>query len=137
MFVEIRTYRVIYEVIDDIRKAMEGLLKPEIREEIAAEAEVRAIYSVPKLGQIAGCMVVMGTIDRHYRARVYRNGIEMGESKIATLKRFKDDVHEVRQGFECGIGLGDFNEFKEGDTIAFFRQFEVARKLSEPLSKSH
>jgi len=135
--VEIRTYRVIYEVIDDIRKAMEGLLKPEIREEIAAEAEVRAIFSVPKLGQIAGCMVVMGTIDRHYRARVYRNGIEVGESKIATLKRFKDDVSEVRSGFECGIGLGDFNEFKEGDTIAFFRQFEVARKLSEPLSKQH
>ena len=133
--VEIRSYRVIYEVIDDIRNAMEGLLKPEIREEIASEAEVRAVFSVPKLGQVAGCMIVQGTVDRHLKARVYREGIEVGESKIATLKRFKEDVSEVRSGFECGIGLAAFNEFKEGDTIAFFRQFEVARHLSEPLSK--
>jgi len=129
--VEIRSYRIIYEVVDDIRKAMEGMLKPEIKEEVAAEAEVRAIFRVPKLGAIAGCYVQSGTIERKLKARVYRNGIEVAESKVVTLRRFKDDVSEVRSGFECGVGLDNVDDYQEGDVIAFFRQFEVARKLSD------
>ena len=129
--VEIRSYRIIYEVVDDIRKAMEGMLKPEIKEEVAAEAEVRQIFRVPKLGAIAGCYVQSGTIERKLKARVYRNGIEVAESKVVTLRRFKDDVSEVRSGFECGVGLDNVDEYEEGDVIAFFRQFEVARKLSD------
>jgi len=129
--VEIRSYRIIYEVVDDIRKAMEGMLKPEIKEEVAAEAEVRAVFHVPKIGAVAGCYVQSGTIERKLKARVYRNGIEMAESRVSTLKRFKDDVHEVKSGFECGIGLDGVDDIQEGDIIAFFRQFEVARKLTE------
>ncbi|MEN9307663.1 MAG: hypothetical protein RL173_1595 [Fibrobacterota bacterium] len=129
--VEIRSYRIIYEVVDDIRKAMEGMLKPEIKEEVAAEAEVRQIFRVPKLGAIAGCYVQSGTIERKLKARVYRNGIEVGESRVSTLRRFKDDVSEVRSGFECGVGLDGIDDYQEGDVIAFFRQFEVARKLSD------
>ncbi len=129
--VEIRSYRIIYEVVDDIRKAMEGMLKPEIKEEVAAEAEVRQIFRVPKLGAIAGCYVQSGTIERKLKARVYRNGIEVAESRVSTLRRFKDDVSEVRSGFECGVGLDNVDEYQEGDIIAFFRQFEVARKLSD------
>ena len=129
--VEIRSYRIIYEVVEDIRKAMEGMLKPEIKEEVTAEAEVRAVFHVPKLGAVAGCYVQSGTIERKLKARVYRNGIEVAESKVATLRRFKDDVAEVRSGFECGVGLDGFDDYKEGDVIAFFRQFEVARHLSD------
>ena len=129
--VEIRSYRIIYEVVEDIRKAMEGMLKPEIKEEVASEAEVRAVFRVPKLGAVAGCYVQNGTIERKLKARVYRNGVEVAESKVVTLRRFKDDVTEVRAGFECGIGLDGFDDYKEGDVIAFFRQFEVARKLSD------
>ena len=129
--VEIRSYRIIYEVVDDIRKAMEGMLKPEIKEEVSAEAEVRAVFRVPKQGAVAGCYVQSGTVERKAKARVYRNGVEVAESKVITLKRFKDDVTEVRSGFECGIGLDNFDDYKEGDVIAFFRQFEVARKLSD------
>jgi translation initiation factor IF-2 len=129
--VEIRSYRIIYEVVDDIRKAMEGMLKPEIKEEVSGEAEVRVIFRVPKQGAVAGCYVQSGTVERKAKARVYRNGIEVAESKVITLKRFKEDVTEVRSGFECGIGLDNFDDYKEGDVIAFFRQFEVARKLSD------
>ncbi len=120
-----------YEVVDDIRKAMEGMLKPEIKEEVAAEAEVRAVFHVPKIGAVAGAYVQSGTIERKLKARVYRNGIEVAESRVSTLKRFKDDVHEVKTGFECGVGLDGVDDIKEGDIIAFFRQFEVARKLTE------
>ncbi|HNY30480.1 MAG TPA: translation initiation factor IF-2 [Fibrobacteria bacterium] len=129
--VEIRSYRIIYEVVDDIRKAMEGMLKPEIKEEVAAEAEVRAIFRVPRQGAIAGCYVQSGTIERKLKARVYRNGVEIAESKVSTLKRFKDDVSEVKSGYECGVGLDGVDDYQEGDIIAFFRQFEVARKLSD------
>ena len=129
--VEIRSYRIIYEVVDDIRKAMEGMLKPEIKEEVSGEAEVRVIFRVPKQGAVAGCYVQSGNVERKAKARVYRNGIEVAESKVITLKRFKEDVTEVRSGFECGIGLDNFDDYKEGDVIAFFRQFEVARKLSD------
>jgi len=129
--VEIRSYRIIYEVVDDIRKAMEGMLKPEIKEEVAAEAEVRAVFRVPRIGAVAGCYVQSGTIERKAKARVYRNGIEIAESRVTTLKRFKDDVTEVKSGFECGVGLDGVDDIQEGDIIAFFRQFEVARKLTE------
>ena len=129
--VEIRSYRIIYEVVDDIRKAMEGMLKPEIKEEVAAEAEVRAVFRVPRIGAVAGCYVQSGTIERKAKARVYRNGIEVAESRVTTLKRFKDDVTEVKSGFECGVGLDGVDDIQEGDIIAFFRQFEVARKLTE------
>ena len=129
--VEIRSYRIIYEVVDDIRKAMEGMLKPEIKEEVTAEAEVRVIFRVPKQGAIAGCYVQSGTIERKLKARVYRNGVEIAESKVVTLRRFKDDVSEVKSGFECGVGLDNVEDYEIGDVIAFFRQFEVARKLSD------
>jgi translation initiation factor IF-2 len=127
--VDIRTYRVIYDAIDDIKAALSGLLKPEQREQILGEAEVRQMFRVPKLGVIAGCYVRSGLIRRNASARLVRDGVVVYDGKIASLRRFKDDAAEVRDGFECGIGLENFQDVKEGDLIEAYRVDEVARSI--------
>ncbi len=126
--IEIRTYRVIYELLDDIRAAMVGMLSPVIQEEYLGTTEVRATFNVPKIGTVAGCYVTDGHLLRNGLARLVRDGVEVWEGKLASLKRFKDDVKEVQSGFECGLGLEGFNDIKVGDTIQVFRNIEVAAK---------
>src|SRR5439155_1282454 len=103
--VEIRNYRIIYEAVEEVKLAMEGLLAPEKKEVVLGEAEVRQIFKIAKIGTIAGCFVRSGVIPRTGRVRVIRNGVEVYDGTLASLKRFKDDVREVREGFECGIGI--------------------------------
>ncbi|HUP01256.1 MAG TPA: translation initiation factor IF-2 [Gemmatimonadota bacterium] len=128
--VDIRVYRVIYEVVEDIRKAMEGLLAPEEREIVLGSAEVRDTFKIPRVGTIAGCFVADGLIPRTARVRVVRDGVEVFEGAIGSLKRFKDDVREVREGFECGINLEGFNDVKVGDVIEAYKIEEIQRTLA-------
>ena len=125
--VEIRTYRVIYKLTEDISQALVGLLRPVETEEVLGEAEVRALFRVSRLGTIAGCMVTNGVIRRNAKVRVVRDGTVIHETTIAQLKRFKDDVREVAEGFECGILLEGFNDLKEGDVLEAFETREVER----------
>ncbi|HEX6263127.1 MAG TPA: translation initiation factor IF-2 [Actinomycetota bacterium] len=127
--VDIRTYRVIYEAVDEIKQAMSGLLTPGEEEVALGRAEVRAIFQVPRAGRAAGCYVTQGTITRNARARLVRDGVVVYDGRIASLRRFKDDVREVQEGFECGIGLEDFQDVKEGDVIEAYEVREVARSL--------
>jgi len=127
--VDVRLYRVIYDATDDIRGALSGMLKPEERETELGRAEVRALFRVPKIGVIAGCYVVQGTIARNARARVVRDGVVVYDGRVGSLKRFKDDAREVAEGFECGIGIENFNDVKEGDVIEAYEVREVAREL--------
>ena len=127
--VDVRLYRVIYDAIDDIRSALSGMLKPEQRETELGRAEVRALFRVPKVGLVAGSYVVQGTITRNARARVIRDGVVAYDGRIGSLRRFKDDVREVSEGFECGIGIENFNDVKEGDIIEAYEVREVAREL--------
>jgi translation initiation factor IF-2 len=128
--VDIRVYRVIYEAVDDVRNAMEGLLAPEEREVVLGSAEVRETFKIPKVGTIAGCFVSDGTIPRTARVRVVRDGVEIYEGMIGSLKRFKDDVREVREGYECGINIEGFNDVKVGDVIEAYKIEEVQRTLA-------
>jgi translation initiation factor IF-2 len=127
--VDIRTYRVIYEAVEDVRAALEGLLKPEEKEVILGEAEVLETFKVSKVGTIAGCMVRSGTIVRTAKARVVRDGKSVYTGNISSLKRFKDDVREVKEGLECGIGIENFNDVKVGDVIEAFEIEEIAATL--------
>ena len=129
--IEIRNYRVIYDCIEDIKNAVEGLLKPIMREELVGEAEIRQVFKVPKVGLIAGCMVTDGEVDRTSLVRVYRNGVELGATAVQSLKRMKDDVKSVARGFECGIGLKGYDDIKEGDSLIFFKEIKVARTLED------
>ncbi|MEX0591863.1 MAG: translation initiation factor IF-2 [Nitriliruptoraceae bacterium] len=125
--VDVRTYRIIYEVIEDIERAVKGLLAPEMREQVLGEAEVREIFRVPRIGPVFGCMVTRGEIRRDAGVRVIRDGVVIAEDEMSSLRRFKDDVREVREGFECGIGLDKFQDVKEGDVFEVFEVVEVAR----------
>jgi translation initiation factor IF-2 len=125
--VDIRTYRVIYQLTDDIQQALVGMLSPVQTEETLGEAEVRALFKVSRLGTIAGCMVTSGTVRRGARVRVVRDGTVIYETSIAQLRRFKDDVREVSEGFECGILLDGFNDVKEGDILEVYETREVER----------
>jgi translation initiation factor IF-2 len=127
--VDIRLYKIIYEVIADIKAALEGLLTPEIVRVDIAEAEVRQLFKVPNLGFIAGSFVKTGNVKRGALAEVYRNDVQAGEGRIASLKRFKEDVKEVSAGYECGIGIESFPALKEGDIIKVFEEVEKARRL--------
>ncbi|MCQ2123670.1 MAG: translation initiation factor IF-2 [Fibrobacter sp.] len=129
--IEIRNYRVIYDCIEDITNAVEGLLKPTLREELSGEAEIRQVFKVPKVGLIAGCMVTDGSVDRESHVRVYRNGVELGTTVVQSLKRMKDDVKSVARGFECGIGLKGYDDIREGDSLIFFKEVSVARTLKD------
>jgi len=132
--VDVRTYRIIYEAVEDVRNALEGLLKPEERETVLGEAEVLQLFKVSKVGTIAGCVVRSGTIQRTAKARIVRDGTTVYTGALASLKRFKDDVREVREGLECGIGIENFNDLKVGDRIESFRMEEVKRTLAPAAS---
>ena len=127
--VDIKLYRIIYEAVADVRAALEGMLRPEQREVVLGEAEVLETFKVPKIGLIAGCAVRSGVIRRDGRVRIIRDSVEVYEGTIHSLRRFKDDVKEVREGFECGIGIDNFNDLKVGDRIENYRTEEIARTL--------
>jgi translation initiation factor IF-2 len=127
--VDIRLYTVIYELIDDIRNAMVGLLEPVYREEELGHAEVREVFRIPKIGAIAGSHVIDGTITRTAKVRLLRDHVVIFEGQISSLKRFKDDASEVRQGFDCGIGLERYQDIKEGDIIEAYQLVEVTPEL--------
>ena len=130
--VDIRLYRVIYDVIDDIRAALEEGLAPEVREETLGRAEVRQIFKVSRVGTVAGCIVTDGLVDRSAKVRITRGGIVTQDNRaLESLKRFKDDVREVRAGMECGLKVAGYDDIKEGDVLEFYQQVEVARKLGE------
>jgi translation initiation factor IF-2 len=125
--VEIRTYEIIYKLLEDIEKAMVGMLAPEFEEVVTGEAEVREIFRVPKIGAIAGCYVRSGQITRGSKVRFLREGVIIWKGAIQSLRRFKDDVREVRDGFECGIGLSDFQDLKQGDLIETYEEKQIIR----------
>ncbi len=127
--VDIRLYQVIYEAVDDLKKALAGLLKPEIKETVTGTAEVRNVFNLSKAGTIAGCYVVSGSIARGAKARLVRNNDVLFDGRFASLKRFKDDVREVQSGFECGIGLEGFDNLQVGDFIEAYTLEELARTL--------
>jgi translation initiation factor IF-2 len=125
--IEIRLYNIIYDVIDDIRSAMEGMLAPELREKILGQAEIRASFKVPKVGKIAGCYVLEGTIRRNGKIRLIRDGVVYWDGTLSSLKRFKDDAREVTNGFECGMSFTNFHDFKEGDHVECYEIVEEKR----------
>jgi translation initiation factor IF-2 len=127
--VEIRTYEIIYELLEDVEAAMIGMLAPKFEEIVTGDAEVREIFRVPRLGSVAGCLVQNGTITRGSKVRFLRDGAIIWKGQITSLKRFKDDVREVQSGYECGIGLSDFQDLKEGDVIETYEEREIARTL--------
>ena len=127
--VDVRTYRVIYDIVDEVKKAMAGLLEPEEKEVYLGSAEVRATFKVPKVGTVAGCYVRDGVIRRNANVRLVRDGVVIYDGKIASLKRFKDDVREVQAGYECGVGLENFNDIKVGDVIECYTIEKVKREL--------
>ena len=127
--IDLRYYSVIYDVIDDVKAAISGLLSPEIREQIIGIAEVREVYRSPKFGDIAGCMVSSGTVKRNNPIRVLRDNIVIYEGELESLRRFKDDVNEVKSGTECGIGVKNYNDVKAGDQIEVFERVEISRTI--------
>ena len=125
--VEIRTYQVIYQVLEDIEAALVGMLKPEFEEIVTGDAEVRQVFRVPRVGAIAGCYVRNGVITRGSKVRFLREGVVIWTGTINSLKRFKDDAREVAAGYECGIGLSDFQDLKPGDVIETYDEREIPR----------
>jgi translation initiation factor IF-2 len=128
--VQVRRYDIIYQVTDDLRKALEGMLAPEKREAELGRAVVQRTFSISRIGVIAGCRVIGGIIARNARLRIIRDNVVVGDYGIESLKREKDDAREVRDGLECGIKLAGFNDIKEGDILECYRVEEVARTLS-------
>ncbi|NJD11037.1 MAG: translation initiation factor IF-2 [Gemmatimonadetes bacterium] len=128
--VDIRLYNIIYEAVEDVRSALEGMLAPEEKEVLLGVAEVRQIFKVPRIGTVAGCYVREGVLDRKGRVRLVRDGVQVYEGTLGSLKRFKDDVREVREGFECGLSIEGYNDLKVGDHIECYRLEEVARTLA-------
>jgi translation initiation factor IF-2 len=126
---DLRYYNVIYDLIDDVKQALSGMLAPELREEIVGIAEVRDVFKSPKFGLIAGCMVTEGTVHRSKPIRVLRDNVVIYEGELESLRRFKDDVNEVKKGLECGIGVKNYTDVKEGDQIEVYEVKEVARSL--------
>ncbi|MDW5287312.1 translation initiation factor IF-2 [Formosa sp. PL04] len=127
--IDIRTYSIIYDAINDLKDAMEGMLSPELKEEISGTAEIREIFKVSKIGSIAGCMVTNGKIIRTSGVRLIRDGVVVYTGVLASLKRFKDDVKEVSKGYDCGMQIKNYNDIKEGDVIESFHEVEVKKKL--------
>jgi Translation initiation factor 2 (IF-2; GTPase) len=131
--VDIRKYNIIYRAEEEIRKAMEGMLAPELKEQEIGKAEVREIFKVPKIGIVAGSFVLEGAIRRNCQVRVIRESVEVFHGKLNSLRRFKDDAKEVLAGFECGIGIEDCNDLKIGDIMEVYETIEIARTLSSPV----
>src|SRR5574343_1742534 len=127
--VDLRYYNIIYDAVDDVKAAMSGMLAPEKREEVIGTAEIRTVFVASKIGTVAGCMVTAGVVRRNARFRLLRDNIVIYTGELEGLKRFKDDVKEVREGFECGLSIKGYNDIKEGDVLEFFEIKEVARTL--------
>jgi translation initiation factor IF-2 len=127
--VDLRIYQVIYELLDQVRAAMAGMLAPMVKEVFAGRAEVRRIVNVPRVGTVAGCYVTEGSLRRNAVARLLRDAVQVHQGRFGSLKRFKDDVREVQQGFECGIGLEGYNDVKVGDVIEAFHLEETPAEL--------
>jgi translation initiation factor IF-2 len=132
--VEIRKYNVIYDAVEDIKAAMEGMLIPDLEEQSTGEIEIREIFKVPKIGTIAGCMVTSGTVTRKSQVHLIREGVVIHTGGLVSLKRFKDDAKEVKEGFECGIGLENYSDVRVGDKLEVFIMKEIAKKLGEAKS---
>ncbi|CAM1359528.1 translation initiation factor IF-2 [Tenacibaculum sediminilitoris] len=127
--VDIRTYSIIYDAINDLKDAMEGMLSPEMKEEVLGNVEIREVYKISKIGNIAGCMVISGKITRDSKVRIIRDGIVVHDGVLSSLKRFKDDVKEVTKGYDCGLQIKGYNDIKEGDTIEAYIEVAVKKKL--------
>ena len=127
--IDIKTYSIIYDAIDDIKDAMEGMLSPELKEEITGTAEVRELFKISKVGTIAGCMVTDGKIFRNSKIRLIREGVVIYTGVLEALKRFKDDVKEVAKGYDCGMQIKNYNDLKEYDIIEAFQEVEVKKTL--------
>ena len=127
--IDIRNYSIIYDVINDIKDAMEGMLSPEMKEEITGNAEIRETYKISKVGTIAGCMVTDGKLFRNSKIRIIRDGVVVFSGEFASLKRFKDDAKEVAKGYDCGIQIKNFNDIKELDVIEAYQEVAVKKKL--------
>jgi len=119
-------YSVIYEAIEDMKKALEGLLAPKFKEIIVGRAEVREVFNIPKIGSIAGCHVAHGKIERNLEARLIRDSVVVYQGRILSVRRFKEDVKEVQQGYECGLSLENFQDIKQGDVVEPFLLEEVS-----------
>jgi translation initiation factor IF-2 len=127
--VDIRYYNIIYDAVDEVKAAIGGMLAPEKREEVIGAAEIRQIFRASKIGTIAGCMVTSGVVRRNAKLRLLRNNVVVFTGELESLKRFKDDAKEVKEGFECGLNLKGYNDIEEGDQLEFFEIKEVARTI--------
>jgi translation initiation factor IF-2 len=127
--IDIRSYSIIYDAINDVKDAMEGMLSPEMKEEITGTAEIRETYKISKVGTIAGCMVITGKIFRNTGIRIIRDGVVVFSGNLASLKRFKDDVKEVAKGYDCGLQIKNYNDIKEGDVVECFKEIAIKKKL--------
>jgi translation initiation factor IF-2 len=127
--IDIQLFEIIYDVVESVKKALEGLLEPEQREVIDGTAEVRDTFRVPKVGNVAGCYVTSGTVTRNSKVRVIRDQVVVYTGVVGSLRRFKDDVREVATGFECGIGVANFDDVKVGDVLEMYRIEKVTRTL--------
>ena len=127
--IDIRLYSIIYQAIEEIKSAIEGMLSPEIEEKITSNIEIREVFRITKVGTVAGCMVLDGKITRQTSIRVIRDGIVVYTGRLGSLKRFKDDVRDVSSGFECGLNIDNFNDIKVGDIIEGYELIETKRKL--------
>jgi translation initiation factor IF-2 len=127
--IDVRYYNIIYDAVDEVKAALSGMLAPEQREQVLGLVEIRQIFRVPKVGAVAGCMVLDGVVKRTARARLLRDNVVIWTGELSSLKRFKDDVREVKAGFECGLSLKGYDDIKEGDQLEIFELQEVARTL--------
>ncbi len=127
--IEIRTYSIIYKAIDEVKEAMEGMLSPEIKEQVIGNVEIRQVFKISKVGSIAGCMVLTGKVTRNSKIRLLRDGIVKFDGELESLKRFKDDVKEVSKGYDCGLNLKGYNDIEEGDILEVYEEVEVKKKL--------
>ena len=127
--IDIRSYSIIYDAINDLKDAMEGMLSPEFKEEITGNAEIRETFKISKIGTIAGCMVTDGKIIRNSGVRVIREGVVIHTGALESLKRFKDDVKEVTKGYDCGLQIKGFNDIKEGDVVECYEEVAIKKTL--------
>eukprot|EP01093_Parvamoeba_rugata_P017559 TRINITY_DN7102_c0_g2_i1.p1 TRINITY_DN7102_c0_g2~~TRINITY_DN7102_c0_g2_i1.p1 ORF type:complete len:143 (-),score=40.71 TRINITY_DN7102_c0_g2_i1:40-468(-) len=127
--IDIRMYSIIYAAINDLKDAMEGMLSPEMKEEISGTAEIRETFKISKIGTIAGCMVTSGKIFRNSNIRLIRDGVVIYTGTLTSLKRFKDDVREVAKGYDCGLQIKNYNDINEGDIVEAFQEVAVKKKL--------
>ena len=128
--IDIRYYSIIYNVVDDVKAALSGMLAPTLRERFLGNAEIREVFNITKVGKVAGCMVVEGTVKRGAKVRLLRDSVVIHEGTLKTLKRFKDEVREVKEGFECGMAFENYDNIEKGDLIECFEVEEVARALA-------